>query len=494
MTFFCNNKLIIFLFIINSEKTEETEEATNASIKRETRRVQKVPEPSESSVHGKEVYVSKQKQTQKEVQGDMEITRKITATETTEVEHKGTTQERIVQGPVKPSKPPFFTKKIQPCRVFENEQARFEVEYDGEPIPTVKWYRENFLIQNSPDFQIHTFGTKSVLMIRQVLLEDSAVFAVIAENRGGTAKCSANLVVEEKRRQGRTGIIPPSFVTTAQNTTVKVGQLARFDVRVAGTKPMDIYWLKNGKKIMPNIKYKLVEEDNVYTLLIIEAYPEDAGKYECVAVNNAGEARCDAECFTQTTASPQKEKPSTPATEKAPTLVEPLKNQTIQEGHPVIFKCRVVGKPNPVAQWHKGENIVKQSKYFQMIRDGDYYSLRITEAFPEDEGNYKCILANNAGTVTTSATLRVLAPETQDALPSLVQMKDVLCEEGNPAQFKTTISGKTKPSNVTIQWFREGALIPESPDFQVSLHFIIFTFCLKLFVLNMNNNGFTLNL
>ena len=58
------------------------------------------PDPFESSVHGREVHVAKQKQTQKEVQGQMEITRKITATETTEVEHKARTQERVVQGQV----------------------------------------------------------------------------------------------------------------------------------------------------------------------------------------------------------------------------------------------------------------------------------------------------------------------------------------------------------------------------------------------------------
>ena len=58
------------------------------------------PDPYESSVHGREVHVAKQKQTQKEVQGQLEITRKITATETTEVEHKARTQERVVQGPV----------------------------------------------------------------------------------------------------------------------------------------------------------------------------------------------------------------------------------------------------------------------------------------------------------------------------------------------------------------------------------------------------------
>jgi len=69
-----------------------------------------------------------------------------------------------------PSKPPIFTTKIQPCRAYEQDQARFEVEFDGEPLPTIKWYREDFLIQNSPDFQIHTFSTKSILVIRQVII------------------------------------------------------------------------------------------------------------------------------------------------------------------------------------------------------------------------------------------------------------------------------------------------------------------------------------
>jgi len=304
------------------------------------------------------------------------------------------------------------------------------------------------------------------LMIRQVFLEDSAMFSVIAENRGGTAKCSANLVVQERKRPGKGAAAPPSFLSTAQDTAVNEGQLARFDAKINGTKPMDVYWIKDGRKITTNIKYKIVEEDNTYTLLIIEAFPEDAGVYECVAVNNSGEARCEAECTVLSSKSaPKKAQQSVPGTEKTPTLIEPLKDQTVNEGSSIVFKCRVIGKPVPAAQWFKGPNIIKPSKFFQMSRDGEYYSLRITEAFPEDEGPYKCELANSLGKITTNANLRVQAPELQEALPTLSPMKDVVVPEGSPAQFKTTISGKTKPTNV--QWFREGALIPESPDFQM---------------------------
>lgn len=416
--------------------------------------------------------MTKQKQTQKEKKGDTEITRHITATETTDVEHKGKTQERMVQGQVLPSTPPVFTKKIQPCRAFEHEQARFEVEFDGDPLPTVKWFREDFPIKSSPDFKIYTFSTKSILVIRQVFIEDSAVFTVVAENRGGSAKCSANLVVEERRPQAKGGVIPPSFTTTLQNARATTGQLVRFDSRINGTKPMDVYWLKRGKKITPDIRHKTLEEDGVYTLLIIEVVPEDSGKYECVAMNRAGEARCEAECIVETPSTPSKQpaKPTTPGAEKAPTVVEPLKDQTIREGQSVAFRCKISAKPAPQIKWQKGEKVIKPSKYFQMVKDVDLYTLKISEAFPEDEGVYKCVASNPAGTVTSQANLRVLAPDSQDVLPSLTPMKDIIIPEGTPAQFKTTVSGKPKP---TIQWLREGFLIPESPDFQVRIYQLV---------------------
>lgn len=424
------------------------------------------PDPTESAIHGREVYVTKQKQTQKERKGDQEITRHITATETTDMEHKGKTQERIVQGQVLPSTPPVFTKKIQPCRAFESEQARFEVEFDGDPLPKVKWFREDFPITSSPDFKIYTFSTKSILVIRQVFSEDSAVFSVIAENRGGTAKCSANLVVEERRSQAKGGIVPPSFVTTVQSARATSGQLIRFDARINGTKPIDVHWLKNKKKIIPDIRYKTLEEDGVYTLLIIEVVPEDSGKYECVAINSGGEARCEAECVVQAPSTPSKTlKQTTSDTEKAPSIVEPLKDHSIREGQVVAFRCKILAKPVPQIKWQKGDKVIKPSKYFQMIKEGDIYTLRISEAFPEDEGVYKCVATNPAGTVTSQANLRVLAPDSQDVLPSLTPLKDAIVPEGSPAQFKTTISGKPKP---TIQWLREGFLIPESPDFQVT--------------------------
>ena len=107
---------------------------------------------------------------------------------------------------------------------------------------------------------------------------------------------------------------------------------------------------QNGKKITSDIRYKTLEEDNMYTLLIIEAFAEDTGKYECVAINSAGEARCDAQLLVQqpSPATPSKTQPSKPAmpgTEQAPSVVEPLKGQVIREGQAVAFRCKISGRP-----------------------------------------------------------------------------------------------------------------------------------------------------
>lgn len=134
------------------------------------------------------------------------------------------------------------------------------------------------------------------------------------------------------------------------------------------------------------------------------------------------------------------------------------------QGQSIEFSCKIVGKPAPTVQWHKGDKLIKPSKYFQMSRTADEYTLRISEAFPEDEGDYKCVAYNSAGRVTVAAKLKVTQPDQADSLPTLTPLRDIVVFEGQPAQFKTQISGKVKP---TIQWLREGALIPVTPDFQV---------------------------
>ena len=98
----------------------------------------------------------------------MDITRKITKKETTDTESFGKAIDTTGPHQKLAGRPPVFTTKIQPCVCFEKEQGKFSVEFDGDPLPTIRWFREDFEIHDSTDFRITTSGRKSWLVIREV--------------------------------------------------------------------------------------------------------------------------------------------------------------------------------------------------------------------------------------------------------------------------------------------------------------------------------------
>jgi hypothetical protein len=62
-------------------------------------------------------------------------------------------------------------------------------------------------------------------------------------------------------------------------------------------------------------------------------------------------------------------------------------------------------------------------------------------------------------------------------------MRDVIVPEGSPAQFRTQVSGKPQP---TIQWLRDGLVIPQSADFQVGIHVGMFAHFFLSFFLSLS--------
>ncbi|CAG2118857.1 unnamed protein product, partial [Medioppia subpectinata] len=289
-----------------------------------------------------------------------------------------------------------------------------------------------------------------------VYVEDSGIFSVKAENRGGSAKCSANLIVEEHREIKSGDFIPPCFVKTIQCVTTKVGQLIRLDAKISGSKPMDVYWLKNGERIQQTKRHKMVEDDDqYYTLLIIEAETSDGGSYECAAINKAGEAHCIAQVLIEEQVIIRQMSKE----EMVPKLLEPLHDVVVKEGQSALFKCRISGTSLSEVVWLREGEHIKQSRYFRMTEDGDYHTLRISEAFAEDEGMYKCI----AGKVSTSAKLRVI--EDKETAPQMTPLTDLTVAEGSPARFVTALSGSPTPK---ISWYRDGHFVEATRDFQMS--------------------------
>ncbi|XP_066263912.1 telokin-like [Branchiostoma lanceolatum] len=91
---------------------------------------------------------------------------------------------------------------------------------------------------------------------------------------------------------------------------------------------------------------------------------------------------------------------------RPPHIVEPIQGTETREGEGAGFTCRIEGTEVDVT-WYRNDSPIKPSKYFQLMSEGEYHVLNISEAFPEDAGTYKVVAVNPAGEDQCAADLQV---------------------------------------------------------------------------------------
>ncbi|CAL8297080.1 unnamed protein product [Lota lota] len=94
-----------------------------------------------------------------------------------------------------------------------------------------------------------------------------------------------------------------------------------------------------------------------------------------------------------------------------PEFLVPLADVTCDSGESVTLRCKVCGRPRASVTW-KGPNqnfLTNNGRCSIAYSDTGEATLRIIGAASEDDGSYTCVATNDLGTVTSSASLRVLA-------------------------------------------------------------------------------------
>uniref|UniRef100_A0A8C5PWT2 Myopalladin n=1 Tax=Leptobrachium leishanense TaxID=445787 RepID=A0A8C5PWT2_9ANUR len=212
-----------------------------------------------------------------------------------------------------------------------------------------------------------------------------------------------------------------------------------------------------------------------------------------------------------------------------PNFIQKLKSREVTEGSRVQLDCIVVGIPTPEVRWYCEGKELENSPDIQIQKNGDIQSLVITEAFEEDTGRYSCFASNIYGTDSTSAEIYIEgasssesegdtikadmdqsqsepASATEDksnlemnphsnmnpvtiqptmihqsaSPPSYLQgldgkpliaapvftktLQDLTSSEGQLVVFESRVKGSPSPK---VEWYREGTLIEDSPDFRI---------------------------
>ncbi|KAM5141523.1 myopalladin isoform 2-T2 [Mantella aurantiaca] len=212
-----------------------------------------------------------------------------------------------------------------------------------------------------------------------------------------------------------------------------------------------------------------------------------------------------------------------------PNFIQKLKSREITEGSRVQLDCIVVGIPAPEVRWYCEGKELENSPYIQIQKNEDLNTLVITEAFEEDTGRYSCFASNIYGTDSTSAEIyvegasssdsegdtsktdmdqsqaehlssvtpeipqevvcqEINVPVVQNEQPTLTQqdpntylqgldgrplmaapvftktLQDIMASEGQLVVFESRVKGSPSPK---VEWYREGTLIEDSPDFRI---------------------------
>ncbi|KFO86633.1 Titin, partial [Buceros rhinoceros silvestris] len=192
------------------------------------------------------------------------------------------------------TKAPTFTQPLQSVVALEGSAATFEAHISGFPVPEVSWYRDGQVLSAAtlPGVQISFSDGRAKLVIPTVTEANSGRYTVQATNGSGQATSTAELLVSA-------ATAPPNFSQRLQSMTARQGSQVRLDVRVTGIPTPVVKFYRDGVEIQSSPDFQILQEGDLYSLIIAEAYPEDSGTYSVNATNNVGRATSTAELLIQ---------------------------------------------------------------------------------------------------------------------------------------------------------------------------------------------------
>ncbi|XP_072567294.1 obscurin isoform X10 [Paramormyrops kingsleyae] len=347
-----------------------------------------------------------------------------------------------------PSAAPVFLTELQSQDVPDGYPVSFDCVVIGKPPPTVRWFKDGRLIEESDHYMINEDQEGChQLIITTARPSDMGAYRCVAENSGGIASTVAELRVDlscssdydtaadatetssyisakgylSRETEAFESVTEeeqlPQVVDELRDMHIYPGApIAKMQVKVKGYPRPRVYWFKDGQPLRPSDRVRMTEERSVRGLEILAVTREDTGEYSAYISNAAGSAYSSArllvlgpgEKFPEDSSKVKGAEPLVP-----PRFLERYPNRTVKSGASITMSVKVEGSPQPSVTWLKEESaedvlwIKPDTPGYKMASSGRQHSLILMDVSKTHTGTYTCIATNQAGQSVCTARLEV---------------------------------------------------------------------------------------
>ncbi|PVD27655.1 hypothetical protein C0Q70_12822 [Pomacea canaliculata] len=306
--------------------------------------------------------------------------------------------------------------------VAKNEPAKLNCKAEGDPPPTITWYRNGERVLTAAD---------SPSSHRMLLNSGQLFFLRIIHNKNakpdvGVYYCNATNIHGSAISNNATlqlAVLRDDFRENPEPVTVAAGDSAAFHCKPPRGEPEPkVLWRKSGTPVAAGGRITATDEGD---LLISSVQVTDAGDYTCLALNKGGE---------------RESVPATLTVLEKPTFRQAPDDVLATEDDTVELKCSATGDPRPTIQWQKEDGRIP----FGRARQLDDGTLWIEKVQVSDDGIYVCMAENVAGTAKAVGRLTV------HTMPSfLIKPSNLIVGKGRTATLQCVVTGNPPP---TVFW------------------------------------------
>ncbi|XP_058040539.1 roundabout homolog 1 isoform X3 [Ahaetulla prasina] len=345
---------------------------------------------------------------------------------------------------------PSFVKRPSNLAVTVEDSAEFNCEARGDPVPTLRWRKDDGELPKSR-YEIRDDHT---LKIRKVMAGDMGSYTCVAENMVGKAEASATLTVQVVSE-------PPHFVVKPRDQVATLGRTVTFQCEATGNPQPAIFWRREGSQNLL-FSYQPPQSSNRFSvsqtgdLTITNVQRSDVGYYICQTLNVAGSITTKA--YLEVT--------DVIVDRPPPVIRQGPVNQTVAVDGTLILNCIATGTVMPIILWRKdGILISTQDSRIKQLESG---ALQIRYAKLGDSGRYTCIASTSSGEASWSAYIEIQEfgipvqpprPTDPNLIPSAPSKPEITDVRRNTVtlSWKPNLNSGATPTSYIIDAFSHAA-------------------------------------